>query len=142
MPMTTSQVDAFLKVPHVAVMALTGPDNKPHAVPVWYEWKDGAATLFMSPGSFKAKCLRHDAHMTLVVDTKKSPYKCVILKGKATLEIKMDEAWLRRVSIAYYGQREGVKYADSLKGMELMFVTLKPDRIISWDYATDSDAGG
>ena len=60
------------------------------------------------------------------------------LEGKAAIEFKKADAWLRRLSVAYYGQREGLKYADSLKGMEFAFVTLKPDRIISWDYAKDS----
>jgi len=140
MPMTKREIDAFLKRPHIAVMAVNAPGGKPHAVPVWYEWKGGAATLFMFPGSFKFKCLQRDPNMALVVDSKKSPYKCVILKGTAAIEIKRAAARVRRLSIAYYGQREGIKYADSLKGTEFAFVTLKPDRIISWDYARDSDS--
>jgi PPOX class probable F420-dependent enzyme len=142
MPMTKRAIDALLKQPNVAVMAVTTPDGAPHAVPVWYEWKSGAATVFMLPGSFKLKCLRREPRMSLVVDTKKSPYKCVILKGKVTIELKKADAWIRRLSVAYYGQRAGLKYAESLKGMEFALVTLKPDRIVSWDYAQDSDAGG
>jgi PPOX class probable F420-dependent enzyme len=142
MPMSKREIDALLKQPHVAVMAVTTPDGSPHAVPVWYEWKAGAATLFMFQDSFKFKCLKHDPRITLVIDTKKMPYKCVILKGKAAIEMKKADAWVRRLSIAYYGKREGVKYADSLKGIEFAVVTLKPDRIISWDYAKDSDSGG
>ncbi len=138
MPMTKREIDTFLKQPNVAVMAVTAPDGSAHAVPVWYEWKGGAATLFMFRDSFKFRCLERDPRITLVVDTKKMPYKCVILKGRAAIGFKKAHAWVRRVSIAYYGKREGVKYADSLKGTEFAFVTLKPERIISWDYAKDS----
>ena len=140
MPMTKREIDVFLKQPHVAVMAVTAPDGSPHAVPVWYEWKGGAARLFMFRESFKFKCLQNDPRMTLAVDTKKMPYKCVIVKGRAEIKIKKDDARVRRLSIAYYGKREGIKYADSLKGVEFALVTLKPERIISWDYAKDSDA--
>jgi len=138
MPMTKREIDAFLKLPNIAVMAVTAPDGCPHGVPVWYEWKGGAATLFMARDSYKLRCLQHDPRITLVIDAKKMPYKCVILKGKAAIEFKKADAWLRRLSVAYYGKREGLKYADSLKGMEFAFVTLKPDRVISWDYANDS----
>ena len=78
MPMTKKEIDAFLKLPNIAVMAVMAPDGGPHAVPVWYEWKGGAATLFMSRDSYKLKCLQHDPRMTLVIDAKKMPYKCVI----------------------------------------------------------------
>ena len=142
MPMSKREIDALLKLPNVAVMAVTAPDGSPHAVPVWYEWRGGAATLFMFQNSFKFKCLQHDPRITLVIDTRKSPYKCVVLKGKGAIEMKKADASVRRMSIAYYGNREGNKYADSLKGIEFAFVKLKPDRIISWDYAKDSDAGG
>ena len=138
MPMSKREIDALLKQPNVAVMAVTAPGGSPHAVPVWYEWKGGAATLFMFRDSFKFKCLERDPRITLVVDTRKPPYKCVILKGSAMIGFKKADAWVRRVSIAYYGQREGVRYADSFKGTEFAFATLKPERIISWDYAKDS----
>src|SRR5215469_16223065 len=137
MPMTRREIDALLKLPNIAVMAVMAPDGAPHAVPVWYEWKRGAATMFMDPGSFKVRCLKNDPRMTLVIDTKKPPYKSVILKGKAAIEIKQADPWLRRMSVAYYGPREGLKFADSLKGIKFAFVTLKPDRIISFDAARD-----
>jgi len=140
MPMSKREIDVFLKQPHVAVMAVTAPDGSPHAVPVWYEWKGGAATIFMFRESFKFKCLQNDPRMTLTVDSRKMPYKCVILKGTATMKFKRADSWVRRLSIAYYGQREGNKYADSLKGVEFAFVSLKPERTISWDYAKDSDS--
>lgn len=139
MAMRKREIEALLKLPNIAVMGVIAPDGSPHSVPVWYEWRNGAATLFMYPSSFKCRCLQHDPRITLVVDTRKPPYKCVILKGKATIEFKRIDTWLRRVSVAYYGKRTGLKYADSLKGTEFAFITLKPERIISWDYAKDSD---
>ena len=77
--------------------------------------------------------------MVLLIDTKKRPYKCVILKGRAEIEFRKADAWVRRISIAYYGTREGARYADSLKGIEFALAKLKPERVISWDYARDSD---
>ncbi len=138
MPMKKKQVDQFLTQPHIAVVAVTGPDGAPHAVPTWYEYKGGKVSFHTETTAFKYKCLQHDPRITLVVDTKKSPYQCVILKGKATVEVKKeDDARGLRMSIAYLGRKNGVAYHNTVKGAEVAVVTLKPERIVSWDYSKE-----
>jgi uncharacterized protein len=115
---------------------VTAPDGAPHAVPTWYEYRGGKVVFHTDATAFKYKCLQHDPRITFVVDTKKPPYKCVILKGKATLEIKKnDDARGLRMSTAYLGARRGQAYHDTVKGHEVAVVTLKPERTISWDYS-------
>lgn len=135
MPMKKKAIDALLSQPHVAVVAVTTPDGAPHAVPTWYEYKGGKIAFHTEPTAFKYKCLQHDPRITFVVDTKQAPYKCVILKGTATLEVKKnDDARGLRMSIAYLGKKNGVAYHNTVKGEEVAVVTFKPDRVISWDY--------
>jgi nitroimidazol reductase NimA-like FMN-containing flavoprotein (pyridoxamine 5'-phosphate oxidase superfamily) len=38
MPMTKNEIDALLTKPNVAVLAVTGPNGAPHAVPTWYDY--------------------------------------------------------------------------------------------------------
>ena len=136
MPMKKKDIAQLLAQPHIAVVAVTAPDGAPHAVPTWYEYKGGKVTFLTEPTAFKYKCLAHDPRVTFVVDTKKSPYKCVILKGKATLEIKKnDDARGLRMALAYLGKKNGQAYFNTMKGQEVGVVTLKPERIISWDYS-------
>ena len=136
MPMKKKEIDALLAQPHIAVVAVTAPDGAPHAVPTWYEYKGGKVTFHTDQTAFKYKCLEHDPRITFVVDTKKAPYKCVILKGTATIEIKKhDDARGLRMSIAYLGQKNGLAYHKTVEGQEVAVVTLKPERIISWDYS-------
>jgi len=71
------------------------------------------------------------------VDTKRPPYKCVILKGRVTMTHQTDDARVRRMAIAYLGKRSGEAYARSLKGETVVVARFKPARIISWDYAKD-----
>ncbi len=138
MPMKKKDIDALLAQPHIAVVAVTAPDGAPHAVPTWYEYKGGKVTFHTDQSAFKYKCLMHDPRVTFVVDTKKAPYKCVILKGKATIEIKKDEVRGLRMAIAYLGKKSGTAYYNSMmKGYEVAVVTLKPDRIIAWDYSNE-----
>ena len=86
--------------PNIAVAAFTALDGAPHAVPTWYEYKGGAAVFHTDTKAYKYKCLAHEPRMTLVVDTRKPPYKCVILKGSARIGVKKADAWARCVSNA------------------------------------------
>ncbi len=138
MPMTRRQIDKLLKEPHVAVVAVTAPDGAPHAVPTWYEYRGGEAVFHTEASAFKHKCLMRDPRATLVIDTKKSPYKCVILKGRVTMSEGVDDARVRRMAIAYLGKRAGEAYARELKGERMVIVRLRPSRTISWDYSKES----
>jgi PPOX class probable F420-dependent enzyme len=138
MPMSKREIDKLLAEPNIAVVAVTAPDGAPHAVPTWYEYKKGTVIFHTDESAYKFKCLQHDPRVTLVVDTRKAPYKCVILKGRATIEIKNDDARLTRMAVAYLGRKSGTAYANSMKGSEVAVVSLKPERIISWDYGKES----
>jgi len=138
MPMKKSAVEKLLREPNIAVVAVTAPNGAPHAVPTWYEYRAGEIVFHTGPEAFKYKCLARDPRVTLVVDTRKAPYKCVILKGTASLTEGVDDARVKRMAIEYLGKKNGEAYAKSLKGERLVIVRFKPQRTISWDYAEES----
>lgn len=138
MPMKKREIEELLKQPHIAVAAFTAPGGAPHAVPTWYEYKAGAAVFHTDTNAYKYKCLTREPRMALVVDIRKPPYKCVILKGRVSIEIKKDDARLLRMAIAYLGKKNGTAYAATMKGAEVAVVTLKPEHIVSWDYAKET----
>ena len=137
MPMTKKEIDRFLSQPHVAVVAVTAPDGHPHAVPTWYEYRNGTVTFHTDKSAFKYTCLSHDPFVTLVVDTKQPPYKAVILKGRARMVEKIDDQRLQRMAAAYLGPKDGLAYARSLKGSKVVVVSLRAKRQISWDYSRE-----
>jgi hypothetical protein len=60
------------------------------------------------------------------------------MKGRATIGVKKnDDARGLRMSIAYLGPKAGRAYHNTVKGQEVAVVTLKPERIISWDYGKE-----
>jgi PPOX class probable F420-dependent enzyme len=137
MPMKKKDIEKMLKKPIVAVVAVTAPDGSPHAVPTWYEYDNGQIRFHTAAEAFKYKCLVRDPRITLVVDTKKAPYKTVVLKGRATLEEKIDDKRTERMAIAYLGKKLGKAYAKSLSGNKVVLVSFKPARTISWDYGQE-----
>ncbi|HXW85450.1 MAG TPA: TIGR03618 family F420-dependent PPOX class oxidoreductase [Candidatus Binataceae bacterium] len=134
MPMSKREVEQLLKQPNVAVVAVTAPDGAPHAVPTWYEYRGGEIVFHTGLRTFKYRCLAHDPRITLVIDTRKPPYKAVILKGRVSMTEDFDDARLKRMSVAYLGKKNGEAYAKSMAGEKTVIVRFKPERTISWDY--------
>jgi PPOX class probable F420-dependent enzyme len=137
MPMKKKDIEKLLRKPIVAVVAVTAPDGAPHAVPTWYEYDNGTIVFHTGAEAFKYKCLVRDPRVTLVVDTKKPPYKSVVVKGRATLEEKTDDKRLERMAVAYLGKKLGKAYAKPLKGQKIIVASFKPERTISWDYGNE-----
>jgi PPOX class probable F420-dependent enzyme len=137
MPMTKREISRFLAEPNIAVVAVTAPDGAPHAVPTWFEYRRGEAFFITDSSAFKCKCLMRDPRVTLCIDTRKPPYKAVILKGRAEMEEKVADAMLERMAIAYMGKKAGRDYAAELKGEPVVVVRFKPERVISWDYGKE-----
>jgi PPOX class probable F420-dependent enzyme len=135
--MTKDQIDQLLSQPNVAVVAVTAPDGSPHAVPTWYEYRAGELVFHTGKDAFKYRCLKHDPRITLCVDTKVPPYKAVILKGRVQMEERVDGDRTMRMAIAYLGERLGKAYANSLRGEQVVVVSFRPERVVSWDYASD-----
>ena len=137
MPLSQSELDAFLTEPHIAVVATSGPSGKPHAMPVWYAWQDGKILFHTGADSKKMRNLRKNDRITVVVDSKQAPYKVVIVEGTAK-QLPGDSALSREVAIHYLGEKMGAAYAGrSAEPGALVEVT--PTKVISWDYAKESN---
>lgn len=137
MPLTPQELDAFLAEPHIAVVATASATGAPHAMPIWYLWRDGEVLFHTGSESKKMRNLRANARITVVVDSKVAPYKVAVIEGLAT-ERPGDPALAREVAIHYLGERAGARYADSSGGPGTL-VAVTPKRIISWDYARESN---
>jgi len=136
-PLTPQEIDAFLAEPHIAVVATAGPTGKPHAMPVWYAWRDGIVLFHTSAGSKKMRNLRANQRVSVVVDSKVAPYKVVVIEGHAR-EATGDAALATEIAIHYLGEKFGSRYVEQSGGPGVL-VTVEPDKIISWDYARESN---
>lgn len=137
MPLSQSELDAFLSEPHIAVVATSGPTGKPHAMPIWYAWRDGKVLFHTGGDSKKARNLRKNSRVSVVVDTKVAPYKVVVIEGTAR-ELPGDAALARDVAIAYLGPKQGARYAER-SGEPGTLVEVTPTKVMSWDYARESN---
>jgi PPOX class probable F420-dependent enzyme len=136
-PLTSQEINEFLSEPHIAVVSTASPGGVPHAMPIWYAWKDGKVLFHTGPGSKKMRNLRANPRVSIVVDTKDAPYKVAVIEGTAT-ELPEDRDLAREIAIHYLGERMGARYAEQSTGGSTL-VVVEPTKIISWDYARESN---
>lgn len=129
MPMKQDKIEELLQQPNIAVVAVTAPDGHPHAVPTWYEYRNGEVVFQTERSAFNHKCLLHDNRITSCVDTKTPPYKAVVLKGRAGMTEMVDDERLERMAIAYLGEKAGRAYAKTGQGHRVIVVSFKPTRV-------------
>ena len=137
MPLTPTEIDAFLAEPNIAVVATAGPSGKPHAMPIWYLWRNGKVLFHTGGDSKKMRNLRANERISVVVDTKVAPYKVVVIEGKAR-ELPGDHSLAREIAVHYLGEKQGERYASQSTEPGVL-VEVTPARVISWDYAKESN---
>jgi PPOX class probable F420-dependent enzyme len=136
-PLSQSELDAFLAEPHIAVVATSGPKGKPHAMPVWYAWRDGKVLFHTGADSKKMRNLRQNDRISVVVDSKVAPYKVVVVEGRGR-QLPGDGDLAREIAVHYLGERAGAAYA-ARSGEPGALVEVSPTKVISWDYARESN---
>lgn len=137
MPLTRQEIDDFLSEPHIAVVSTASAEGEPHAMPIWYLWRDGKVLFHTGPDSKKMRNLRANPRIVVTVDTKQAPYKVVVVEGTAT-ELPEDRDLAREIAIHYLGERRGAAYSDRSDGGSTL-VVVEPMKFISWDYARESN---
>lgn len=97
------------------------PDGRPHLMPVWGVWADGAFWFSSAAGSRKVRNLTMDSRCTVAID---DPIDPVVLEGVA--EVRAGESERRR-----YLDAQNVKYAvayglDFLDGVTNLCLRVRP----------------
>jgi PPOX class probable F420-dependent enzyme len=82
----------------------TRPDGRPHAMPVWAVWDDGALWFSSAVGSRKVRNLRRDPRCVVTTEDGQQP---VVVEGRATVVTAPDR--LQRLV-----DLENAKYGSSL----------------------------
>ncbi len=107
----TAEVRAFLDVPRVATLATINPDGTPLLTPLWYARDGNDLWIVVGPDSPKARNIRRDPRVTLVVLDNDQGYTYVTVRGRARLESGEDGARPREMAVRYLGEERGERFA-------------------------------
>jgi PPOX class probable F420-dependent enzyme len=105
------------------------PDGRPHVMPVWAVWLDGALWFSSSGGSRKARNLLADPRCTVTTDDAKHP---VVVEGRAERVTDADQL---RTALEAENAKYGTSYGEEMIAPENPWFRVTP----SWVFALDSD---
>lgn len=105
-----SWAEERLRTCHTFWLATHWPDGRPHVMPVWAIWHDGALWFSSSRASRKARNLAADPRCVLTTADPENP---VIIEGTAEpLQARADLETLLAVENAKYGTSYGIEMLD------------------------------
>jgi nitroimidazol reductase NimA-like FMN-containing flavoprotein (pyridoxamine 5'-phosphate oxidase superfamily) len=136
--MSPAQRDAFLADVHIAVLAVDEPGRGPLALPIWYEYRDGAIELGMDGGSRKAELLRAAGRATVLVQDENPPYRYVSVEGP--IEVVQAPRDVQAVATRYLGPELGAWYAEQNPVTPTSIVIrLTPEHWRAQDFSSAAD---
>jgi len=127
-------LDGFLDLPLVAVLATHRKDGSILLSPVWHEWRDGGFNVWVGRDDVKARHLRNDPRATIVVAESAPPLRAV--EVRTTVEFVEDAALEieTRIASRYIGHEKGDAYVRTSTGSELI-LRFVPGELRAWDFA-------
>jgi PPOX class probable F420-dependent enzyme len=121
------ELEEFLAEPNPAVIATLRPDGHPHAVPTWYEWRDGRVLVNMDESRSRLDHMRRDPRVAITVLGRHDWYSHVSMLGRI-VEIRADSdlADIDRLSHRYRGEPYWNRERRSVTAL------VEPERWFAW----------
>ena len=94
----------FLSRTQICVLATTGPGSSPHAVPMWYRYRDGIITILGARDSQKCRNVERTGKAMVVVDRRDPPYYAVMVKGDAEIGPGLSREEEHELVLRYLGK--------------------------------------
>jgi len=137
--LTKEEIDAFLQKAKIARISSINKDGTIHAVPVWYNYDSGKIIIGTPKASRRARNIKRNNNVTVLIDDIGPPTRGVIIYGKASMDEKdMDHAALSIFS-RYMSEEEAKGYWKGLSEItEWLKVIVKPIHVASFDYSKDT----
>jgi nitroimidazol reductase NimA-like FMN-containing flavoprotein (pyridoxamine 5'-phosphate oxidase superfamily) len=135
-PFAQDELVAFLNETPVARLGSLNPDGTIHIAPVYFKYDNGEILIGTQDVTRKAKNIKRNPSVTLLIDNQAPPWKGVIIYGEA--ELDYDDVVTKRISIfeRYMPPENARKLATGLANTYApVIIRVKPKRMISYDYS-------
>ena len=115
----TAEVQEFLKNPLISTLATIDESGAPRTRAIWHDWSsEQVLLLFTHTSSTKWQHILRDPRVSLCVDDSETPYRSVTVDGN--VEPVRNQSSLifptvLRMSMKYYGCKEGTQFAETYK---------------------------
>ena len=83
--LSVDELGYVLNAPLLATLATNYPDGTTLLSPVWFEWRDGGFTIVVWDDDPKARAIKRDPRVTVVVADNRLPCAGIEVRGEATI---------------------------------------------------------
>ena len=137
--LTLDELGDLLTKPNLfATLATNYADGTTLLSPVWHEWQDGAFTIVVFDDDAKARHIKRDPRVSVVVADTALP--CAGIEVRARAEIvptDPDLAPLRRMGTRYIGAERGNAFIDIIDPATQLTLRIAPGVLRTWDFADE-----
>ena len=134
--LTAGDLGDLLDRPLVAILATMRRDGTVLLSPIWHEWRDDGFNVWVEQQDVKARHLRRDPRVTILVAESDPPFRAIEVRGPARfVEAGVSETALR-IASRYIGPEEAAAYVEPLRGADVI-VRIEPGDIRAWDFADE-----
>jgi PPOX class probable F420-dependent enzyme len=127
--MDTSERDSFLAKPQTAILATVDARGRPHAVPVWYLYKDGVFQIFTGRDSAKVHNIRATGRAALAVDQREGAVRHVTAEGTVAIREQITREERFALHLHYRGEEAARQLVEASDEHEQMVILrLRPER--------------
>jgi PPOX class probable F420-dependent enzyme len=136
---SVEELNGLLNQPRCAVLATKYADGTTLLSPVWHEWRDGGFTVVIFDGDVKARHIKRDPHVSIVVADDRVPMGGVEVRDEAQIvPTEPDLASLRRIAVRYIGPERGNAYIDGFDPATQLTLRIVPGILRTWDFADEA----
>src|SRR5262249_4477638 len=129
------ELGALLDQPLLATLATNHADGTTLLSPVWYEWRDGGFTIVIFDDDAKARHVKRDPRVSVVVADNRVPMAGVEVRARAAIVPTDPElAPLRRMAVRYLGPERGNAYIDGFDPATQLTLRVVPGVLRTWDF--------
>ena len=135
-PFTQAELVAFLNEAPVARLSSLNPDGTIHIAPVYFRYDNGDILIGTQDVTRKARNIKHNPNVTLLIDNQTPPWKGVLIYGEAKLDY--EDVVAKRISIfeRYMPAENAQKLATGLaNNYTPVVIRVKPKHMTSYDYS-------
>ncbi len=120
-----------------ARLAYTWTDGSPRVVPIWFHWNGSQFVLDSPPKAPKLKALAADPRVALVIDDHAWPYKELMVRGQASVELLDDVSpEYELAATRYFGPEQGPAWVSTLRGKPMARIVVTPEWVGILDFET------
>jgi PPOX class probable F420-dependent enzyme len=134
--LTVEDLGDLLDKPLLAVLATFRADGTVLLSPVYFEWGDGGFNIWVEQQNVKARHLRRDPRVTVLVAESDPPLRAVEVRGSAQFIDQSVSETALRIASRYMGPEEAAADVDAQRGADVI-VRIEPGDIRVWDYADE-----